>query len=625
MIRYKISETLNKALENASPALNDIALDRVALADVLGRIKIERPKQKDHGDYAVNISPLSSLAKLGPPQIAQILEKELAHCVDLEASTIAGFVNFRINTLLMAQALLNTLTTKVPGKNDSLKSDTILLEYVSANPTGPLHIGHGRWAALGDSLVRIWRHCGATVTPEFYINNAGVQTFKIGYSIYLRAVEQILTANGMGIPDDMEAPPYPGDYVKELASQYLSQPKSKEDILALCEKHLQVFEGVLTSDDFQVFIQPHIEKISAFAVETFSAQQKALLETMGVHFEAWFREKEMLHDRGLVDEIVSRLKHDGFCYEQDGALWLQSSDFEDEKDRVLKKSDGSYTYLAPDVAYHHQKFSRADADEQPQYNRIINIWGADHHGYIIRMKAALTALGHLKDMDDPRFEVILGQLVNLIVDGEKERMGKRRKMLTLADVIDEVGVDATRFWMVSKSADTALDFDVDLAQAETHENPVYYAQYAHARCASILRNAVEPTPTEENPKPTPFISFEALDELSDSPSIEDLTPLFNVLEEGSEDSNAFEHLKSLILRLDAFEDSLKEAAKTSSPHIVARYALDLAADFHSFYNVCRILTDNSVITRARLALILSIKKTLAQALELLGVSAPDSM
>lgn len=603
MIRQRIEQKLKAAIEKAGPDLNNLHMEPA----VLESLSVERPRNPQHGDYAVNVSPLARFAKMPPPKIAESVQQKLAG-EGVDASVIAGFINFRVNDAVMAQALIDILESKAPGKNESMSNDSILLEYVSANPTGPLHIGHGRWAALGDSLVRIWRHCGATVTPEFYINDAGVQMHNIALSIWLRGAEIL----DLLVPDEMQPPPYPGEYVRDLAIKLLNDESAKAKIR----------EQQATAP-----LKPDVMWIIPFAREEVLGQQKALLERIGVHFEAWFSELDLLelrkHDsKNHVESILDKLRRERFAYESDGALWLQSSELGDEKDRVLIKSDGEKTYLAGDIAYHDHKFNRKDDDGHPQYNRIINIWGADHHGYIARMRAALVALGHLKDEKDPRFEILLGQLVNLIVDGEKERMGKRRKMVTLEDVVDEVGVDAVRFWMVSKSADTALDFDVDLAKSASQDNPVYYAQYAHARCASILRNAVAPSPNVDTGEiQQPFISREALEALEKLPTTEDLYPLFH----GLGDDNARELLKDLIFKLDGFEDLLADAARIRAPHLVARYTLDLAAQFHSFYNVCRVLTPDPVLTKSRLALIIALRKTFAQALSLLGVSAPESM
>ena len=345
--------------------------------------------------------------------------------------------------------------------------------------------------------------------------------------------------------------------------------------------------------------------------------QKSLLSKAGVEFEAWFSEKQYIHARGLVEEALERLKASGHTYEEEGALWFRTTTFGDDKDRVLIKADGHYTYLAADIAYHHHKFTREDDDGNPQYNRILNIWGADHHGYIPRMKAAVAAMGHQPE----ELEILLGQLVNLIVDGEKTRMGKRRKMLTLQDVIEEVGVDATRFWMVSKSADTALDFDVDLAMSATNENPVFYAQYAHARCCSILRNATEPqtnVDTGETSQP-PFTAAE-LESFAQALTPDQLTALFSDLE-----PETMEALKTLLLRLDGFEDVVADAGRLRAPHLIARYTLEVAADFHSLYNVCRFLTPDPAVSKRRLMVIVALRRTLQQALQLLGVSAPEAM
>ncbi|MBY0402710.1 MAG: arginine--tRNA ligase, partial [Cyanobacteria bacterium] len=323
------------------------------------------------------------------------------------------------------------------------------------------------------------------------------------------------------------------------------------------------------------------------------------------------------HQAGKVVEAIEMLKARGVTYEQDGALWFKTSQYGDEKDRVLVKSDGTYTYLTADIAYHVEKFSRKNSLSHPLYTCVMNIWGADHHGYIARMKAAVEATG----FDPNQLEVLLGQLVNLIVDGEKTRMGKRRSMLTLADVIEEVGVDATRFWMVSKSADTALDFDIQLAKSKSEDNPVFYVQYAHARCSSILRNAfVELPNTQTGEIQPPLLTHSQWEAYLGALTPEALQLLMTGLDE-----KGLETLKALVVRLDGFQDLVQDAARLRAPHLLTRYCLDLSSDFHSFYNVCRILTPDIPVTQARLTLILAIQKVLAQGLSLLGVSAPQSM
>lgn len=638
-----IKRTLNAALAQAwRQAADDWGLDTEAIAQGASRLKLERPRVAAHGDYAMNASPLARLTGQAPPRIAQTLCGYL-RSESWQLEVVGGFLNIRVQPSLLLSALSAILHSPAPGANTTMANEAILLEYVSANPTGPLHIGHGRWAALGDSLARVFRHCGAVVTPEFYINDAGVQMDNIALSLLLRCVDLMFhyalvdaapfEALGADCTAGMPfAYPYPGEYVAAMALQFVGEGFEQGGEIAdqvnmtyALSAWTQVQETLQAQEDtgrytVRVADRALLEPFRQFARTQMLAEQQALLARMDVHFEAWFSEKEMLHERGLVTAILNTLRQNRFCYEKDGALWLQSSELGDEKDRVLVKSDGEMTYLAADVAYHDQKFRREDDAGTPQYTRFINIWGADHHGYMARMRAALTALGHLATPDDPRFEVLLGQLVNLIVDGEKTRMGKRRRMLTLADVVDEVGVDAVRFWMVSKSADTTLDFDVDLAQSATQDNPVFYAQYAHARCAGILRNAVAPTPTAPDAA-EPFVSQEALAALTRHPDHEALAPLFEQLDT----QQALATLRELILRLDGFEALVSDAARLRAPHMVARYALDVAADFHSLYAACRILTPDASLTRARLALILALQKTLAQALSLLGVSAPETM
>lgn len=594
MIRQYILNQLGTALQNAAPQLNNLAVDDATLAG----FRLERPRNPEHGDYAVNVSFLARQTKMPPPKIAEALGAHLTN-----VAIMGGYLNFTITETMLAEALAALIHARQPGLNDSLQAERILLEYVSANPTGPLHIGHGRWAALGDSIVRILRHCGALVTAEFYINDAGVQMGNITTAVYWRAVE-LLKAEGL-LPTSLSLPdvlPYPGEYVIDVASMYLTDASRKQRFVAAHVNGREALDNAALQED-----------LKAFSKTVLLENQQTLLNKMRVHFENWISEKEYLYDRELIPGTLQRLADKGFTYEADDALWFKSTEFGDEKDRVLRKSDGSYTYLMPDIAYHDDKFNRPE-----RYNRIMNIWGADHHGYIPRMRGAIQALGH----DATQFEVLLGQLVNLIVDGERTRMGKRRKMLTLQDVVDEVGVDATRFWMVSKSADSSLDFDVDLAASASSENPVFYVQYAHARCCSILRNAVEPAPNVDTGEMVaPFVQADALQQFEAGLKPEQLALLFDSLSEPREKAV----LKTLLLHLDGFEDTVKDAARMRAPHFITQYLLDVAAQFHSFYGICRILTPEPVLTQARLMLVRAIQKILAQGLELLGVSAPEKM
>jgi arginyl-tRNA synthetase len=608
MIKSLIETLLTAALTQAREELGGLAaLDEPSWQALLATgLKVERPRQKDHGDYAVNVSFLARHARLAPPKIAETLCRFLPQNDErFHVSAIAGFINFKFSSSLLAEALLTLLHHSNVGQNESLKGLRPLLEYVSANPTGPLHIGHGRWAALGDSVRRILAHCGATVTTEFYINDQGKQMGNLAQSLWYRCLEQL----GLGkLPEPVDGEPYPfypGDYVLELAQEYLSDATRKAAVEAQFAEH-----GRLLDDS----------EMREFARARMLASQQRLLEQFRVGFDIWTSEKT-LHQQGLVETVLEKLRRSGYTREEDGALWLKSSELGDEKDRVLVKSDGQYTYLAADIAYHDDKYTRQRQDGRgPAHNRFINIWGADHHGYIARMKAAIQALGH----DSEQFEVLLGQLVNLLVDGEKTRMGKRRKMLTLEDVIEAVGVDATRFWLVARSADTTIDFDVDLAASHTDENPVFYVQYAHARCASILRNATEPAIHPETGEAVPpRLSSQTLSQYQTTLSAQGLVDeLFGGLQQ---DERALAVVKDLILLLDSFEDRVSDAGQIRAPQLITRFALELASEFHSFYNVCRVLTQDPTQTQVRLMLIVAIQKTLAKALELLGVSAPDRM
>lgn len=617
MLKHFLSSRLSDAIRAASESLNGLQADDATMA----LLKLERPRQKEHGDYAVNVSPLAKLTRMAPPKIAEILA-EAMHQADadnlFEITVIGGFINIKFSLAALLQPIAALAQSNAPGQNDAMADQRILLEYVSANPTGPLHIGHGRWAALGDSLVRIFRHCGATVSPEFYVNDAGVQMRNIAVSVFRRALV-ILNETGAITAEDAAAfnsedIPYPGEYVIDLAKRYLEDIDATTDLLTEISSlknqapvtHEQLPESLLAP-------------LRQFCREKMLAEQTELMAQMGVHFDRFYSEKDELYAQNKPQQALEKLRASGKVYEADDAVWFRTTDYGDEKDRVLQKSDGSYTYLTPDIAYHDDKFSRTGADGQLAFNRIMNIWGADHHGYIPRMKAAVQALGHPVD----QFEVLLGQLVNLIIDGEKTRMGKRRKMLTLADVVEEVGVDATRLWMVWKPAETALDFDVALATSSTNDNPVFYIQYAHARCCSILRNATEAQLNAETGEMLPpKIDSTQLEAFLNGLSPQQLLPIFDGV---TENAAALDSVKSLLLKLDGFDDIVADAGRIRSPHLIARYAVDLSGEFHGFYQACRVLTDNPEVTMARLVLILALKKTLAQALALLGVSAPERM
>jgi arginyl-tRNA synthetase len=526
-----------------------------------------------------------------------------------------------------------------------LAHERFLIEFVSANPTGPLHVGHGRWAALGDSIRRILKHCGATVDSEFYINDAGTQMRQLAHSLWWRCAEQALPEAGLSFPqkpDPIDGQPpvkyayYPGEYLIELASSYLSNPERLAAFKATwdtCQhRPPEAFPETEWPADLSALLFTSEYSLQSFARNAMLAQQQALLKRMGVPFEVWLSEKAEIHDTGLLTRTLDTIRQTtpNAIYQQDGALWFRSSDYGDEKDRVLQKSapqghtEGPYTYLTADIAYHHLKYQRTLADGvSPKYNRYVNIWGADHHGYIARLRAAIQVLGH----PTKHFEVLLGQLVNLVISGEKTRMGKRKTMVMLADVLDDVGVDATRFWMVSKSADTTLDFDVDLAASASDENPVFYAQYAHARCSGIVRNVIDPRLNTDTQQAEPALcSVADLAAYQKALTVAQLAVLFTPDEHAKPNApDPQVALKALLIRLDSFDDVVQEAARHRSPHLIARFTLDLSADFHSFYNVCRIITPTLSLTQARLMVVLVTRKVLAKALYLLGVSAPDTL
>lgn len=604
MIKQELLATLNEALKTHAEQLNIPAEN-----GVMALLNVERPRQADHGDYAVNVSPLAKYAKMPPPQIASIVAEGFAK-TGWSPTVIGGFINLAVDESRLAQSLFRTLTSEKPGQNQAMKDTRCLLEFVSANPTGPLHIGHGRWVALGDSIGRIFRHSGAMVTNEFYINDAGSQMYNIANSLWYRCLELLGKTTFPQPPEEGKPYPfYPGEYVIDMAKHFLGTVESDGPLAGKSHRDLILAwdnpEHKASDDAIQV--------LKRYTREEMLKQQRALIERCRLSFDVWFSEST-LYEQGEVQAIIQTLKEKGLVEEREGALWFLSSQFGDDQDRVLIKSDGNYTYLTADIAYHDNKYKR----QNDYYNLFINIWGADHHGYIARMKAAMAALGH----DPDKLEIILGQLVNLIVGGERTRMGKRKKMLTLEELVDEVGVDAFRFWMVSKSQDTPLDFNVELAASATEENPVFYVQYAHARCASILRNAFQPRlDTLSKQELPPLLKEDDWQTFLNTLTPDALMPLFTRLE----NEQAKASLKELILKLDSFEDRVMDAARQRFPHIIARYTQDVAADFHSFYNVCRILVPDPELAKVRLVVICAIKRVLAQALDLVGVSAPEQM
>lgn len=540
-----------------------------------GTLKPERPKNAEFGDYAVNVSSLARFAKIAPPQIANAI-LECINKEDNEYTVVGGFINFKAGNKLLSDLVTEIFKNpKEFGKPENVETEKIILEYISANPTGPFHIGHGRWAAMGSVLANLLKFYGHEVYQEFYINDAGSQIQKLGNSLAIRIRQELGEDVDFPTDEEMRKNYYPGDYLIPVAKKYL-------------ETH-----NGLPKD---------VKELSDFAKKEMEDLQKALLDNFRVTFDNFYSELT-LHNSGKVEECVNKLKASGKIYQKDGADWFKSSDYGDDQDRVIKKADGSNTYLTADIAYHIDKLERG-------FDRMINIWGADHHGYVARVKASIEALGYNPD----KLEVLLGQLVNLVINGNEVRMGKRKNMVTLEDLIDEVGVDATRFWMSMRNIDTTLDFDIELAKTNSDENPVFYVQYAHARACSILRNAINEKINTETGEKTPAPMSEAeLNDLICAFRPEMVLPTIDTA-------------RKLILKLEEYKSVIKNSAETRQVYTICRYVQELAAEFHSFYNANRVISDDKEMMKARIALVWSVKTVLHNALEdILAVTAPERM
>ena len=552
------------------------AIDKAIKDKKLGNLEInnftpicEIPKNTQFGDFAINVSSLARDAKMAPPLIAQNIASYI-ECNGFSVNTVAGFINFKLEEDMLCDITRDILDKKENYcASDVGKGEKVNLEYVSANPTGPFHIGHGRWAALGSSLANIMNYCNYNVYQEFYINDAGNQINKLARSLELRVKEQ------KGEEVEWEEDLYPGEYLVECAKRYIESGSN--------------------------------ESYGDFAKKDMLRLQKELLEKFRVNFDCFFSELS-LYKNDEVEKCVKELEDKGKLYKKDGAVWFKSSDYTDTQDRVLKKADGSNTYLTADIAYHKNKLDRG-------FERLINIWGADHHGYIARIKASIDALGY----DSSCLEVLLGQLVNIIQNGEQMRMGKRKKMVTLDELVEEVGVDATRFWMLMRSIDTTIDFDIDLAKSQSDKNPVFYVQYAHARACSILRKAVEKRLDTENKKELePLFSQDEIDKIDENIDIKGL------FDEGK-GKESIEATRALILKLEESIAIVEAAARLRAPYLLCKYSQELATAFHHFYNYSRVLTDDKEVSSQRLALTKCFKIILGKILNLLGVSAPEKM
>ncbi|EMR07854.1 Arginine--tRNA ligase [Bhargavaea cecembensis DSE10] len=550
-IKQQLKDALGSAVEKAG------LTEGADVPDVM----LETPKNKENGDYATNIAmQLTKIAKKPPRAIAEAILGNLdTDGTPIKSVDIAGpgFINITVKTDYLGDVVKDVLEKGENfGRSDAGGSEKIQVEFVSANPTGDLHLGHGRGASIGDALCNVLDYAGYDVSREYYINDAGNQINNLALSIEARYFQ------ALGEEREMPEDGYHGKDVIEIAN-------------ALAQEHGDKFAKMPEEERFQWFrkhgLGIELDKI------------KKDLADFRVSFDNWFSEST-LYGSGKIDAALDKLKENGHVYEEDGATWFRSTTFGDDKDRVLIKQDGSYTYLTPDIAYHEDKLQRG-------FDKLINIWGADHHGYIPRMKAAIEALGYDKDT----LEVLVSQMVQLYKDGEKFKMSKRTgKAVTLRELVDMVGLDAVRYFFIMRSGDSQMDFDLDLAVSQSNENPVYYAQYAHARICSILRQADDAGL---------FRSEENVGLLQDS-----------------------EKAIDLMKKIGDFPQVVADAAKLRAPHRIATYIQELASAFHTFYSTDKVVDpDNKELSEARLALVTATRTTVANALRLIGVAAPERM
>jgi arginyl-tRNA synthetase len=548
MIKRVIRSKVKEVLESLYPEHKDTFFE------------VEIPKNEAFGDYSTNVA-LVLKGKVGKPprEIAQSFVERLNQEENFSKVEVAGpgFINFWIAEDFYRKNLKDLLEKGDDFfKLDLGRGQKVLVEFVSANPTGPLHIGHGRGAAYGDSIARILSQTGFSVVREYYINDQGTQMHTLGKSVYLRAKE--LVGERIEFPEDG----YQGAYIYDIAKLALGK---YPNLLSLPED-----EAIALCRDL--------------AVEVILEDIRMDLENFRVRFDSWYSERS-LFERGVVARVLRLLEEKGLIYEKDSALWFRAKDFGDEKDRVLRKSTGDYTYFASDIAYHYEKFFERGFD------LCVNLWGADHHGYVPRLKAAMKALG----VPEEKLRVILIQMVNMLEGTELKSMSTRRgEFVELKELISEVGTDAVRFIFLSRSSDSPLDFDVELTKKQSQENPVYYVQYAHARICSVFAKA-----EEKGIKP-------------------------NFLEANLALLQEKEELKLLKL-LDSFDDVLESSALQLAPYKITYYLMDLASAFHDYYTKYRIIQDDTELMQARLALCEGVRKVLRQGLDLLGVSAPEKM
>jgi len=565
-IREQLETIVNRAIA-AAIADGALTLEEAPAA------ALERPRDPENGDWASTVAMRSAkLAHANPRDIAQAIVAHLPENDVVKSAEIAGpgFINFRLT-----ERALQGVVAAVREQRGQFGRGTIAegqrkvnLEYISANPTGPMHIGHGRWAALGDSMARVMRHAGYEVSEEFYVNDHGTQMDVFGESIAVRYLQ--LLGHDVEMPEEC----YGGAYVADIAQ-------------GIIDREGRAYEDMDAAE--------RIVAMREIGYREMLEDQRTLLERFGTTFDRWFSERDLYvpdaNGKSAVDRALDIMRERGYLFEAEGATWFRSTEFGDDKDRVLIKANGELTYFTSDMAYHYDKVSRG-------FDRLIDIWGADHHGYIKRCMAMMEAWGH-----PGMLEVVLGQLVNLLRDGDPVRMSKRTgEMVTFEELVDEVGVDATRYLMLSRSSDQMIDFDIEVAKKQDASNPVYYVQYAHARICSVLRKAAG-----DDNAPADELAARVV------PADVDLAPLTHESE------------LALMRKMDDFAELIELAARDRAPFRLTHYAQELAGLFHQFYTNCHIIGEEPAMQNARLALADATRTLLALTLSLLGVSAPERM
>ena len=582
-MKDQLQELLTKCVQDL--------ISKGILNEMPSKIRIDHTKDNSHGDYATNIAlMLSKQAKMSPIELAKIIIDQFEQKNFIKKIEIAGpgFINFFISQE-SSSSIINEILAQAAsyGCSDIGQGKKVLLEYVSANPTGPLHVGHGRGAAYGATVSNLLRNAGFIVDNEYYVNDAGRQMDILTVSIYLRYLT--ICGEDLRFPDNG----YQGQYINDIAQGIYETSGQKFHL-----KSDLVFENVCRDGteggDKEVHIDQLIEKAKSILGDGFKAVFEVGIESIlsgikndlaefGVVFEKWFSEQSLI-DSGLSESCISKLKDSKNLYEKDGALWFKTTNYGDEKDRVVVRDNGNHTYFASDIAYHLEKLDRG-------YDKIINVWGADHHGYIPRVKASIEALGYNSD----KLEILLVQFANLYRGGSKVQMSTRSgSFVTLEDLRAEVGNDAARFFYILRKSEQHMDFDLDLAKSKTNENPVYYIQYAHARICSVFKQADEK-------------------ELELDVSQANLSLLTEEIE------------KDILRELSRFRSVLESSAIQYEPHQLAYYLRDLSNHFHSYYNACKFIVDDKNLTQSRLALINATQQILKNGLSILGVGAPESM